>query len=174
MSLPAWIILALVAFERLSELAWSYRNERRLRARGGREFGRAHYLFFPLLHGAWILALAVHVALEARIDIIWPLIGVYGLLQLGRLWILAVLGERWTTRIIVLPDVPLVRRGPYRVMRHPNYAIVALELAVLPIALEAWPIAVVASAFNLALLAYRIRVEDKALAAAATGQGSTA
>lgn len=169
MSLAAWIILAAVAAERLAELLWSRRNERRLRARGGREYGRRHYLLFPLLHGAWLFALAVHVALEARIEIVWPLIGVYGLLQAGRAWVLWTLGGRWTTRIIVLPGEPLVRRGPYRFMRHPNYLIVALELAVLPIALEAWPIAVVASALNLALLAHRIRLEERALAEA---QGS--
>ncbi len=170
MSLVAWIILAAVAFERLAELAWSYRNERRLRRLGGREFGRRHYLLFPLLHGAWLLALAIYVALEARIDVIWPLIGVYGLLQFGRLWVLWALGERWTTRILLLPGQPRARRGPYRVMRHPYYLIVALELAILPIALEAWPIAAVASALNLALLAHRIGVEDAALRAA---QGST-
>lgn len=163
----AWIILFAVAFERLCELAWSHRNTRRLRARGGHEAGARHYLLFPLLHGAWLFALAVHLALEARVDVIWPLIGVYGLLQLGRAWVLWSLGERWTTRIIVVPGEPLVERGPYRFMRHPNYAIVAAELAILPIALEAWPIAVVASALNLALLAYRIRVEDRALAATA-------
>ncbi len=170
MSLIAWIILAAVVAERLAELGWSARNERRLRALGGVEHGRGHYLLFPLLHGAWLLTLAIHIALEARIDVIWPLIGVYGLLQLGRLWVLWALGVRWTTRIIVLPGQGLVRRGPYRLMRHPNYLIVALELAILPLALEAWPIAVVASAFNLALLAYRIRIEDRALLAA---QGST-
>ena len=170
MSLAAWIILAAVVAERLAELAWSRRNERRLRARGGREQGRRHYALFPLLHGAWLLALAIHIALEARIEIVWPLIAVYGLLQLGRGWVLWTLGERWTTRIIVLPREALIRRGPYRFMRHPNYLIVALELAVLPLALEAWPIALVAGALNLALLAHRIRVENKALAEA---QGST-
>jgi methyltransferase len=170
MSLAAWIILAAVVVERLAELAWSHRNERRLRARGGLEFGRRHYLLFPLLHGVWLLALAIHVALEARIDVLWPLIGVYGLLQIGRAWVLWALGERWTTRVIVLPREALIRRGPYRLMRHPNYLIVALELAVLPIALEAWPIAVVASGLNLALLAHRIRIEDAALTGS---QGST-
>ncbi len=170
MSLAAWIILAAVSAERLAELAWSYRNKRRLRAGGGREVGRRHYLLFPLLHAAWLLALAIHVALEARIDIIWPLIGVCGFLQIGRAWALWALGERWTTRIIVLPGEALIRRGPYRFMRHPIYLVVALEFAVLPVALEAWPIAVVASALNLTLLAYRIRIED---AARLSAQGST-
>lgn len=169
MSLAAWLILLAVAVERCCELGWSHRNERRLRARGGREHGRGHYVLFPLLHTAWLLALAVHVALQARIEIVWPLIGVYGLLQLARGWVLWSLGERWTTRIIVLPGAPLVRTGPYRFMRHPNYLVVALELAILPVALEAWPIAAVATALNLALLAYRIRVEERALATADQG-----
>ena len=85
------------------------------------------------------------------------------LLQLGRVWVVATLGPYWTTRIITLPEVPLVRRGPYRFVSHPNYLIVTGEIAVLPLAFGAWPIALVFSVLNAALLAWRIRIENGTL-----------
>ncbi len=88
----------------------------------------------------------------------------FGLLQLVRLWVIASLGPHWTTRVIVQPGAPLVTRGPYRFLRHPNYAVVALEIPVLPLAFGAWRIALGFGLVNLALLAHRIRVEDRALA----------
>jgi methyltransferase len=94
----------------------------------------------------------------------WPLLALYAALQLGRVWVIATLGARWTTRVIVLPGAPLIKRGPYRYVRHPNYAIVAGEIAVLPLAFGAVRIALVFSALNLALVLRRIRIEDRALA----------
>ncbi len=94
----------------------------------------------------------------------WGLLGLYGLLQLGRLWVIASLGRRWTTRVIVVPGAPLVTRGPYRFLRHPNYLVVALEIPVLPLAFGAWQIALGFGLANLALLAHRIRLEARALA----------
>ena len=85
-------------------------------------------------------------------------------LQAARVWVLATLGRYWTTRIITLPDAPLVRRGPYRFVRHPNYLIVAAEIAVLPLVFGAWQIALVFSILNLLLLSHRIRRENAALA----------
>jgi methyltransferase len=85
-------------------------------------------------------------------------------LQAARLWVLASLGRFWTTRIVILPGAPLVRRGPYRYLRHPNYLVVAAEIAVLPLVFGAWGIALVFSLLNLVLLIQRIRVEDAALA----------
>jgi len=94
----------------------------------------------------------------------WCLLGVYGLLQLARIWIVATLGPYWTTRIVTVPGAPLVRRGPYRFLRHPNYAVVCAEIAVLPLAFHAVEIAIVFSILNAALLSWRIRVEERALA----------
>lgn len=162
MSLAAWIVLAAVALERLMELAWSHRAGRRLRARGGGKLGRAYCLLVPLLHGAWLMALAIHVALEARIDVIWPMVGVYGLLPISRAWVLWNSSERRTARRMEMPGAAPVRRGLDRVSRRANELIVTLEFAVLPIALEAWPIALVASALAIALFAYRIRIEQTA------------
>ncbi len=159
----AQIVTLLVALQRLAEVGYARRNARRLLAAGGVEHGAGHYPLFVALHGAWLVALFVLVPAEAPAN--WGLLGLYGLLQLGRLWVIASLGRRWTTRVIVVPGAPLVTRGPYRFLRHPNYLVVALEIPVLPLAFGAWHIALAFGLANLALLAHRIRVEQRALAA---------
>ena len=102
-----------------------------------------------------------------RMDLSWPRANrssrLRSALQAARLWVIASLGRRWTTRVIVLADAPLVSKGPYRFLRHPNYAVVSGEIAVVPLIFGAWQIALVASALNFALLAHRIRVENRAL-----------
>lgn len=160
---PLYWILAVVAAQRLVEVTYAERNTRLLRARGAIEFGAVQYPFFVALHLAWLLSMLLFV--PAAVSPNWYLIGVFGLLQLARLWVLATLGRRWTTRIIVLPGASLVRRGPYRFLRHPNYAIVALEIALLPLALHAYWIAALFTVLNAIVLAWRIRVEEAALAA---------
>ncbi len=159
----AQIVTLLVALQRLAEVGYARRNARRLLAAGGVEHGAGHYPIFVALHGAWLVALFVLVPAEAPAN--WGLLGLYGLLQLGRLWVIASLGGRWTTRVIVVPGAPLVTRGPYRFLRHPNYLVVALEIPVLPLAFGAWHIALAFGLANLALLAHRIRVEQRALVA---------
>jgi len=159
---PVYAITSLVVAERLAELAIAGRNTRRLLAEGAVEHGRGHYALFVLLHAAWLGAIAVTVPADR--PVLWPLVGVYFLLILGRIWVIASLGRFWTTRVMTLPGAPLVRRGPYRFMRHPNYAIVVAEIAVLPLAFGAWQIALVFSLLNLLLVAHRIRVEERALA----------
>jgi methyltransferase len=160
------IVLA-VAVQRLAELALSRRNERRLRAMGGVESGAGHYPLLVLLHAAWLLAMALALPADSPAD--WRLIGLFAALQAARYWVVASLGVRWTTRIITVPGSPLVRRGPYRFLRHPNYAIVAAEIAVLPLAFGAWRLALVFSLLNALVLAHRIRVENAALGADGVG-----
>jgi methyltransferase len=153
-------LLAFVTLQRLAELAWSRRNEARLRARGAVEVGASHYPVMVALHAAWIAALWI-----GGFDqpLAWGWTALFLALQLGRAWVLASLGERWTTRVLVLPGAPLVRRGPYRVFPHPNYLVVALEVPVLPLALGLPWLAVAFGLANLAMLAWRIRVEGAAL-----------
>ncbi len=155
-----WVLL-IVALQRLVELVHARRNTARLLARGGVEIGRDHYPLFILLHGGWLVAMTTLV--PAHRPPHWPLIAVLILLQGLRLWIIASLGPYWTTRIITLPGAPVVRRGPFRFLRHPNYMVVTAEIAVLPLAFGATAIAAVFSALNLMLLAWRIRVEEAAL-----------
>lgn len=158
-----YAVLAFVVVQRLAELAYARRNEKRLLARGGRETGAGHYPLFILLHGGWLVALALTVPAEQPANWLW--LGLFGLLQFGRLWVIVSLGPYWTTRIISVPDAPLVRSGPYRWLRHPNYLIVACEIAVLPLAFDALRLALGFSILNALLLWYRIQVEDNALAA---------
>ena len=156
-----YLILGYVVVQRLGELAYARRNTVRLLAIGGTETGAGHYPLFILLHGSWLIALATLVPSEAGINI--PLLLLFATLQLARAWVLLSLGRYWTTRIITVPGAPLVRHGPYRFLRHPNYAIVAGEIAVLPLVFGAWEIALIYSLLNLALLRHRIRIENKAL-----------
>jgi isoprenylcysteine carboxyl methyltransferase (ICMT) family protein YpbQ len=159
----AYLILALVTLQRLGELVLAERNSRRLLAEGAYEVGRAHYPFIVAVHAGWLTALwwlapgnPIHAA---------PLL-LFVTLQAARIWVVASLGRRWTTRIIVLPGAPLVRGGPYRWVKHPNYWVVAGEIALLPLAFGLAEVAIVFSLLNAAVLLVRIREENKALAAA--------
>ena len=157
-----YVILALVACQRLAELVLARRNTRRLLARGGVEVGAGHYPLMVALHAGWLLAMALLIAPKTPPSV--PLLTLYGLLQLARFWVQATLGRYWTTRIVIVADVPLIQGGPYRFLRHPNYAVVVAEVAVLPLVFGAWEIAALFSALNLALLRHRIHIEEAALA----------
>ena len=157
----ALVILALVTLQRLGELWLSNRNTRRLLARGAREVAPGHYPLIVAVHALWLAALW-WLAPGREVELAW--LAVFILLQLARLWVIATLGERWTTRIIVLPGAPLVRGGPYRLVKHPNYVVVAGEIAALPLAFGLWPVALLFSLLNAAVLAVRIRAESRALA----------
>jgi methyltransferase len=155
-------IIGLVAAERLVEMVYATRNARALLRLGAIEVGREQHAFFVALHAAWLLAIALFLPDGQGIDLL-PLTA-FALLQVARLWTIASLGRFWTTRIITLPGAPLVRRGPYRWIRHPNYAIVTAEIALLPLVWGETAVAVVFSLLNAALLVWRIRVEDSVLA----------
>ena len=127
----AWLVAFLVA-QRLVELCFAQFNTRRLRAKGGVEFGAAHYPLMIALHASWLLGLWL-LGHDRSVIPFW--LAIFVLLQVGRLWVIASLGRRWTTRVIVLPGFAPVSRGPYRWLKHPNYLIVALEIAVVPLAL---------------------------------------
>jgi methyltransferase len=161
--LAIYIILALVALQRLVEVAYAERNTRALLARGAVEVGRAHYPLIVLLHGAWLAAIVM--ALPAGATIHWLPLTAFIALQLARVWVLATLGPYWTTRIITLEGAPLVRKGPYRFVRHPNYLIVVGEIAMLPLAFGEIAVAIAFTVLNALMLAWRIRQEDQALAA---------
>lgn len=158
----AVIILALVTLQRLGELLIAKRNTAALMARGAVEHAPAHYPAIVVMHALWLAGLWV-LAYDAAVS--WPLIAVFALLQGARIWTIASLGERWTTRIIVLPGAPPIRSGPYRYTAHPNYWIVIAEIAVLPLAFGLPLYALVFSIANAGLLTIRIRAENRALAA---------
>lgn len=153
-------ILLFVTLQRLFELALSERNRRRLLARGGQEIDPGHYPFLVALHATW-LATLWFLGPGPPVEII-PLV-IFALLQFARIWIIATLGDRWTTRIIIVPDEPLVTSGPYRWFNHPNYLVVIGEFAVLPLVFNLPLVAIVFSLLNGLLLWVRIRDENRAL-----------
>ena len=159
MSLGAVLFLALVVLQRLSELTLARANTRRLLAAGAHEVGAGHYPMMVALHTAWVLSLIVF-GYDRPVSLAW--FAAYLVLQVVRVWILASLGRRWTTRIIVT-DAPLVARGPYRFVRHPNYILVVAEIAVVPLVLGLVWVAGLFSVLNAVMLAWRIRAEDRAL-----------
>ncbi|QIG96165.1 MULTISPECIES: isoprenylcysteine carboxyl methyltransferase family protein [unclassified Bradyrhizobium] len=156
----ASIILVLVTLQRLGELVLARRNTARLLAQGAIEVGANHYPLIVLLHAGWLIALWIWGRDQ---DVNLAALAAFLLLQGLRLWVLAALGPRWTTRIIVLPGAPLVASGPYRLFPHPNYAVVVGEIALLPLALHLPVVALIFTALNLAVLAIRIRAESRAL-----------
>lgn len=158
----ASIILLLVTLQRLGELVLSRYNTSRLLARGAVEVGASHYPLIVLVHTAWLIAMWIWGRDQ---DVMLPALAGFIVLQGLRLWILGTLGPRWTTRIIVLPSEPLVASGPYKYLSHPNYAVVAGEIALLPLALHLPLLALIFTGLNAAVLAIRIRSETYALSA---------
>ena len=154
------VILALMTLQRLRELWLSNRNTRRLILEGAYEVAPGHYPLIVAVHALWLAALW-WLAPPQPIDGFW--LGKFVLIELARIWVLASLGKRWTTRIIVLPEAPLVRRGPYRWINHPNYLVVIAEIAVMPLVFGLWQLALIFSALNAGVLTVRIREENSAL-----------
>jgi methyltransferase len=160
----AEIILAAVTLQRASELVVSHYNTSRLMARGAVEVASGHYPLIVAVHAGWLISLWVF-GREQPVNIAF--LAGYLVLQGLRFWMLWTLGARWTTRIIVLTGQPLVSGGPYRFLPHPNYAVVAGEIAVLPLTLGLPLLAGIFTVLNAAVLAIRISAENRALAAAA-------
>jgi len=158
-----WIAVSILAFvtaERLIELLIARTNTKRLMERGAREHGAGHYPLIVAVHVAWLVTLWA-LAPGREVDPFW--LALFALLLLARFWVMATLGPRWTTRIIVLPGEDLVKEGPYRFLNHPNYWVVAGEIAVLPLVFGLPMVALVFSLLNAGVLWVRIREENKAL-----------
>ncbi len=167
-------LIGLVVLERLVELVITERNARRLRARGGFEVGRSHFLPMALLHTGLLIAAPLEVFKLNRPWLPWlgivMLLGLAGTMAL-RYWAIISLGDRWTTRVFVVPGESPVARGPYRWLRHPNYLAVIVEVATLPLIHGAWWTAMTFSVGNALVLRTRIRVEEQALAEHSDYQG---
>src|SRR5580693_6453055 len=103
-----YLVLGLVLMQRVLELFYSARNTRRLLAQGGIEVGAIQYPFFIVLHAGWLASMAIFIPASTIPN--WTLLGLYAVLQPFRIWAIATLGPYWTTRIITVPNAPLVRR----------------------------------------------------------------
>jgi methyltransferase len=169
-----YVAVALVALQRLLELRLSRRNEHILRARGAVERGREHYPLMVALHILWLLSTLIEGVLRG--PVLWPVpLALFLLVQPLRYWAIFSLGENWNTRILAVSGAELVRRGPYRYLKHPNYVVVVVEIATFPLIFGAWITALVFSVLNVVLLSIRIREENRALAevAVSKNRGST-
>ena len=160
---PLWphiAILGFVTLQRLTELPIAQANTRRLLATGGHEVAPGHYPLLVALHASWLITLWL---LALGRPIVVPMLVLFALLQMLRIWTLRTLGPRWTTRIIVVPGEKLVARGPYRLVDHPNYVVVVGEIAVLPLVFGLVWVALAFTLLNAAMLWVRIRAENAAL-----------
>ncbi|MET9885408.1 isoprenylcysteine carboxyl methyltransferase family protein [Streptomyces sp. NPDC006430] len=167
---PYLLLLGVVAAERLAELATARRNTTWSLDRGGQEYGRGHYPVMVALHTALLLGCVVEPLVAARPFLPalgWPALGLALAAQGLRWWCIVTLGTCWNTRVLVVPGLPLVSAGPYRLLRHPNYVAVVVEGAALPLVYTAWVTAASFTVLNLLLLGVRIRCEEDALAHAA-------
>lgn len=154
------IILALVTLQRAAELGLSKHNTRKLLAQGAREHSPGHYPLIVILHLAWLCSMWL-LALVQPIDGFW--LAIFVVVEIARIWVMASLGSHWTTRIIVLPGAPLVSRGPYRWISHPNYCVVTAEILVLPLVFGLWQIALIFTFLNALIISVRISEENRAL-----------
>jgi methyltransferase len=171
------LLIAAIVVERAVELWITRRNLACARKHGGREHGADHYPWMVATHASFLVACPLEVVALDRpfLPLLgWPMLGVVLSTMALRYWAIAALGQRWTTRVVVIPDLPVVTGGPYRWLRHPNYLAVALEVAALPLVHTAWITAVVWSAANALVLRARIAAEEAALRSATDYDGAMA
>ncbi|MCM3638157.1 isoprenylcysteine carboxyl methyltransferase [Sporosarcina luteola] len=159
------IIVSLIILQRILELFIAKRNEKWMKDQGAFEAGASHYPFMVAMHVFFFIALISEVLLfQRQLSAIWPMwLAIFLAAQILRVWCLATLGKFWNTKIIVLPNAQVVRKGPYKWLRHPNYIIVATELLVLPLLFNALITAVVFSLLNIWMMSVRIPAEEQAL-----------
>ncbi|MGQ9804531.1 MAG: isoprenylcysteine carboxyl methyltransferase family protein [Chlorobiales bacterium] len=161
-----WIMILILATQRITELFISKRNEVWLKSQGGYEVGAEHYKYMVLLHLTWFSAMiAEHYVRKTSFSSLWQVwLAIAIAAQLGRYSVITTLGKSWNTRIIVVPSAPLVKKGLYRFIRHPNYWIVGAEIAVIPLLFDLYITSLIYTILNAIMLVVRIRVEESALA----------
>ncbi|MFJ5768241.1 isoprenylcysteine carboxyl methyltransferase family protein [Psychrobacillus sp. NPDC093180] len=159
------IIIFLVIAQRIIEVLIAKRNEKKMLARGAYEVGASHYPYMIALHVSFFVCLIAEVVfLNQRISPLFPLFMlIFLFVQVLRIWCLTSLGTFWNTKIMILPGANVVKSGPYLYIRHPNYVVVCIEIALLPLMFQAYFTAICFTLLNLAMLSVRIPLEEKAL-----------
>jgi len=159
------ILFVFIIFQRLAEVFIAKKNEKKLKKRGAIEFGKEHYKYFIILHSTFFISIIIeNTFLQVNeYGFLSSLFIMFIILQLARVWVISTLGERWNTKIIVLPSEKLVKKGLYKYIKHPNYLIVTMELIIIPLLFHAYITAVIFSICNFMLLKVRIKEENKAL-----------
>ena len=163
LSFPALGLMAFIISQRLVELWWANRNTKRLISLGGKEYSPKHYSLIVALHTTWIVAILVLILRNPAVEISAICLTFFAILTAFRAWILVTLGSYFTTKIISLPGAPLRKNGPYKFIKHPNYALVVCEIFVVPMIFGFWQVAAIWGVLNIAILAFRIHEEDLAL-----------
>jgi len=159
------LFLAFVIFQRVCELAIAKRNENWMKEQGGVEFGKTHYIFIVFVHALFFISLCLEVLVqEKEISPYWPgIVSLFLVTQIGRIWALSSLGKYWNTKIIVVPHATVIKKGPYKFLKHPNYLIVTLEFVVIPLLFQAYGTLIAFSLLNALILMIRIPAEERAL-----------
>lgn len=160
-----YLFFTVIVLQRLAELMIAKRNEKWMKQQGAIEFGKDHYGIMVSMHLLFFVSFMFEVLIfRNTLSPLWIwLLPVFLITQFGRMWALTSLGKYWNTKIIVLPNANVVRKGPYRFIKHPNYAIVTLELLVIPLLFQAYITAAVFTVLNIAMLSIRIPAEEHAL-----------
>ncbi|RLQ95154.1 isoprenylcysteine carboxyl methyltransferase family protein [Falsibacillus albus] len=163
-----YVMLSVIAFQRIFELIIARRNEKYLKAKGAIEFGKGHYRFMVLIHVLFFVSMMTEVDLGAKFSspLLPYLFTMFLFTQAARIWAISSLGEYWNTKIIVLPEAKVPKKGPYKLMRHPNYLIVTLELLLIPMMFHAYFTLFAFTVLNALILSIRIPIEEKALSGA--------
>ena len=160
-----FFFISFIVLQRMAELYIAKKNEISMKQKGAIEFGKGHYPFIIMIHSLFFVSLINEVVIfHKELSPSWPFfLVIFLLIQLGRVWALYSLGEFWNTKILVLPNANIVRKGPYRFIKHPNYLIVTAEFLIIPLLFQAYMTAVIFSVLNALVLTIRIRIEEKAL-----------
>ncbi|CAM3892871.1 isoprenylcysteine carboxyl methyltransferase family protein [Mesobacillus zeae] len=163
--MPFYLFIGFVILQRLAELIIARKNERWMKSRGAVETGQGHYKAMVVIHVAFLLSTILEVKwFNRELSDFWPLLlSLFFAAQIMRIWALTSLGNFWNTKIIILPGADVVQKGPYRIMKHPNYVVVVTEIIVIPLMFNAVITAVVFTVLNIIILSFRIPAEEKAL-----------
>lgn len=166
MPLYMWVILIFIILQRLVELKIAKRNEKWMKARGGIERGAKHYKWFILVHSLFFISICLEVIIRdvSNVKLNYVLFTIFMITQVLRIWCIRSLGEFWNTKIIISPEFSLVKSGPYKYVKHPNYIIVGIELFVVPLLFGAYITSIVFPLLHIILLTIRIPFEERALA----------
>lgn len=163
--LPFLFFIGFIIFQRITELVIAKRNEKWMKSQGAIEFGRGHYPAMVAIHTAFFLSFILEVIyFQKDLSAYWPLLfTVFLITQAMRVWALTSLGRFWNTKIIILPGAEVIKKGPYKLIKHPNYLIVAVELIVIPLIFNAFVTMIAFTLLNIMILSIRIPAEERAL-----------
>jgi methyltransferase len=155
------IFIAFLVFQRFTELYISRRNEKWLLSQGAIEYGREHYPYIVALHTLFIASLIAEYYLSGGPPMSCIFLLLFVLLLTFKYWVLSSLGLYWNTKIYRIPGKVAIRKGPYKLFKHPNYVDVVLEIAIIPLVFQLYYTAVIFSVLNAIVLSVRIKVENK-------------